>query len=569
MTRQSDAVKFHTAGVRSWVLLLLAMLILLATGPLSASTKSLLILHTNDMHDHLRPGYIGIGGLPYVSGFVHAVRAERDDVLLLDAGDVLEKGDLLGYRTHGLATFEALGRIGYDAVTVGNHDLDFGVEHLRKLDAALGHRLVLLNLVDRHGEPVLEPSRVVEVNGLKVGIIGMIAPRRPHFGGLDHEESGRALAAEAERLKRDVHLVIALSHQGSRFVADWARMAPAVDVFVAGHHHEALLEPLVAEDSGAIIVSAGSDAHWVGHLELEVDLEQKAVVGHSGGLNLLRHDRVPVDDDMLTWLADYEAAVAPEARDTVIESETPLGWFALGRLAAEAIRLRADADVGLYHPTQIIRNGLPAGSIDVNALFRISAERADPLLRLRMTGAEISAYMTGLAMSNWGQTQWAGMHVTVRETEDSKTLFDNDLEPDRHYSVVMPEREWQRFMIEIFDPAVVRVRRTGAGDGSAAATDSGAPRRNFPSETLDFRFFETLRDYLAALADSGESIADRVQALAAAQGDADPNEARHEPRFLARLQRAHYLEMEQRTQRLDIGLTGADEPAKRSGVAAQ
>lgn len=550
---------FSLLGRFPHALLAVLAIVSMAAAPSWASTGRVLILHTNDIHDHLRPGYIGIGGMPYVSGFVNAVRAQRDDVIVLDAGDALEKGDLLAYLTHGLATYQAMARVGYDAVTIGNHDLDFGIEHLRLMDEVLGQRLVLLNLLDRYGEPAFRPSRIVEVNGVRVGVIGMIAPRRAHFGGVDREVSGRMLAAEAERLKQEVHVVVALSHEGSRNLREWARMAPAVDVFIAGHHHETLLEPVIAEGSGAIIVAAGSDAHWIGHLELEVDLERREVVSHSGGLNLLRHDRVAVDEEMRAWLASLEAEIAPGASETVIELEAPMGWFALGRLKAEAIRWHADADIGLYHPTQIIRNGLPAGEIDLNAIFRVSSERADTLVRLRMTGAEVSAYMTGLAMSDWGQTQWAGMQVSVRETGDGRTvdgtrvgraLYDNNLDPDRHYTVVMPEREWERYLVEILDPAYVRRRPAEAGDYDAPLTGQ---RRTFPSEGLDFAAYEALHAYLEELARSGILVEARLQELTAAQGDADPNEARFESRFLAPLQRDRFLELEQRTTSLRLG----------------
>lgn len=513
-------------------LVLSAVLLAASAG---ADSGRLLLLHTNDMHDHLRPGYIGIGGLPYVSGFVRAVRARRDDVLLVDAGDLLEKGDLLAYRTQGAATFEALGRIGYDAVTIGNHDLDFGVEHLHRLEGKLGQPLLLLNLVDHHGEPLFQPSRIVEVNGVKVGLVGMLAPRKKFLGGLDAEQSGRVLAAEAERLKEQVHLVVAVCHQGSGPIEDWSRMAPAVDVFVAGHHHETLTSPRVIEETGAIVVSAGSDAHWVGHLDLEVDLEARRVVDHRGGLDLLSHDRIDVDEDMLDWLEAMESEWAPEADTFVAELERPLGWFALGTLAAEAVRLRAGADIGFYHPTQIIRNGLPAGSVDYNAVFRISAERVDPLLRLRMTGKEIADYMTALAMSDWGQSQWAGFRVSVQQDDDGSAYYDNDLDPERVYTVVMPEREWQRYLIQVFEPAYVRTRGEGVG-----TTSGGVPRRNISGNAVDFLFADAFSDYLREVAEAGQTVTERLDQLRSAQGDSDPNAKLYEPRFLEALNPDHY-----------------------------
>ena len=66
-----------------------------AAATAAAEPRTLLILHTNDLHDHVRQDYDDAGGLAYVAGYVDSVRAERGDVLLLDAGDVMEKGDLV------------------------------------------------------------------------------------------------------------------------------------------------------------------------------------------------------------------------------------------------------------------------------------------------------------------------------------------------------------------------------------------------------------------------------------------------------------------------------------------
>lgn len=219
--------------------------------PAWADTARLLILHTNDLHDHARPGDGGHGGLPYVSGYIRQVRAERKDVLVLDAGDVTEKGDMVAFKSGETLMWELLRRIGYDAVTPGNHDEDAGRDGLHRYEKILGQPLLNLNLVRADGTPEYTPSRIVEVAGLRVGIIGLIVPRKEL--GLAFEESGRALAIEAQRLKREVHLVIALCHEGSRNCAAWSKQAPAVDVFVSGHTHEPLAKPAVAPETNAII----------------------------------------------------------------------------------------------------------------------------------------------------------------------------------------------------------------------------------------------------------------------------------------------------------------------------
>lgn len=102
-------------------------------GPASEhGTASLWILHTNDIHDHLRPGYDGVGGLPFVSGYIRDVKESMTNVMVLDAGDVAEKGDLFARKTGSEIVFKALSRIGYHAWTPGNHDHDFGIEALHR-----------------------------------------------------------------------------------------------------------------------------------------------------------------------------------------------------------------------------------------------------------------------------------------------------------------------------------------------------------------------------------------------------------------------------------------------------
>src|SRR3954471_16084337 len=110
---------------------LFAAIIAFATTSLAlADTARLLILHTNDLHDHARVGDDGQGGLPFIAGYVKQVRAERHDVLLLDGGDVTEKGDMVSHKSGETLMWELMRRMSYDAVTPGNHDEDAGRDGL-------------------------------------------------------------------------------------------------------------------------------------------------------------------------------------------------------------------------------------------------------------------------------------------------------------------------------------------------------------------------------------------------------------------------------------------------------
>jgi 2',3'-cyclic-nucleotide 2'-phosphodiesterase (5'-nucleotidase family) len=91
------------------------------------------LLYTNDIHDHIRPGYLGVGGMPYLSGFVQEVRKEKPNVLLVDSGDLLEKGDMVADYTNGEIMYQAIEKIGYQVMTLGNHDFDQDLGHLCEL----------------------------------------------------------------------------------------------------------------------------------------------------------------------------------------------------------------------------------------------------------------------------------------------------------------------------------------------------------------------------------------------------------------------------------------------------
>ncbi|HTZ20156.1 MAG TPA: metallophosphoesterase, partial [Opitutaceae bacterium] len=377
--------RLGTAWGRS-SLLVAIWLGLAATVVAGAASGHVLVLYTNDIHDHVRPGYDGLGGLPYVAGYIERERAGRSDVLVLDAGDVTEKGDLVAFRTHSRITYEAMRRIGYDAVTIGNHDHDAGLEWLHRYEGFLGRPLLCLNLIKPDGSPEFMRSKIFDVGGVKVGVIGMTVPDGADC--LSVEDSGRALEQEARRLGRDARLVIALCHLGVKGCMQWSLQAPTVAVFVSGHTHEVLQQPVIVPATGAIIVQAGCYAEWVGRLDLTVDLETRKIVQEDGVLVAMKHDAVPVDATMLAEVRREEQELCPEATEVVAHTKAPIGE-GMAWLAAEAMRRAAGTDVGFCNPGQILRSPLPAGVVDVNALFLTGGQRGNDTVRTTLSGAEI------------------------------------------------------------------------------------------------------------------------------------------------------------------------------------
>lgn len=480
------------------------LLLALRATALAAATGHFLILHTNDIHDHVRSGYSGMGGLPYVSGFIRQVRSERQDVLVLDAGDVTEKGDMVAFRTGSDLTYEMMKRIGYDAVTIGNHDFDEpDVSRAKHYEEVLGQPMLNLNLRKPDGSPEFTPSRIVTVAGVRVGIVGLIVPRDKYC--LNLEESGVALGREADRLKRDVgvHVVIALCHEGPKGCTLWSRAAPRVDIFVSGHSHDKLPEPVVVPETGASIVQAGSYAEWVGKVEVDVDLRAQRATRVTGVLVPMVHDQVPLDQEMLAQVQRREEEVCPEAREVVATNAAPVDGYAMAWLGAEALRRQAKAEVGFCVASQIIRAGLPAGKVDVNALFLTGGQRGYKVVRTQLTGAEIGAYLDAMRVIQKEQPIWSGFHAVVKPEGDGRSA-QTDLEPARAYDVVMPALEWTTR----FQRVCARQRQRKEQTPLTA--------RHFTAQPIDITFTGAVRELVAEVVAKGGTLAEEANRIAVA-----------------------------------------------------
>lgn len=462
---------------------LLAALVLVGfAGAGMAEERTVLILHTNDFHDHARPGYEGQGGLPYVAGYLRGVRAKRGDTLLLDAGDVREKGDWVGYLTEGQLMFEAMGRIGYDAVVPGNHDVKVSMEHLDQCQEWLGVPFICANILNPDGTPRYLPSRIFEVNGVRLGVIGLT--RRGNSGVIPGSDfSRRVLAEEAARIRDEVHVVIALVHEGGAEAIRLAQAAPEVDVVVAGHTHHTHREPVVIEETGAIMVQAGANALFVGRLELTVDTATGQITQYHGELIPMDHNTVSPDPEVLAMVMDAEAEHCPDAGDLVAHADRAVGMAEVAQLTAEALRIALDADIGLAMADRVVRNNLPAGPIDVNAVFRALAPWAFDTLVVEITGEELLGHLLD-NIGTFERPAWSGAAVAFERGPDRRhRVAVTDIEPDRVYRVAVTDIEWDRVLGRRFDaPAAV------------------------PSTTGEVATNDALRQYLAGLGEADPPV---------------------------------------------------------------
>ena len=142
-------------------------MVFMKTGVPDYSGKTI-ILHTNDVHG-------AIDGYAYVAWIADVLRQNGAEVILADAGDFTQ-GDIYVSTNKGRAAIEMMNAVGYDVVTLGNHEFDFGYEQLMSNLKDANFQVICAN-VYKNDELILPPSAIVETaSGLKIGFFGMETP---------------------------------------------------------------------------------------------------------------------------------------------------------------------------------------------------------------------------------------------------------------------------------------------------------------------------------------------------------------------------------------------------------
>src|SRR4030043_1703827 len=135
------------------------------------NTKQFTILHSNDMHGDFLAEVQGgggklIGGLALLSGYINKVRREEENVLYLISGDMVQ-GSLIDSEYKGISTMEIMNYLAPDVVSLGNHELDYGLEHLLFLEKIANFPIVNANLyIKKYFKRLMIPYLVLKKAGL-------------------------------------------------------------------------------------------------------------------------------------------------------------------------------------------------------------------------------------------------------------------------------------------------------------------------------------------------------------------------------------------------------------------
>ncbi|MSU88655.1 multifunctional 2',3'-cyclic-nucleotide 2'-phosphodiesterase/5'-nucleotidase/3'-nucleotidase [Rhodobacteraceae bacterium 2CG4] len=360
----------------------------------------LTILHTNDFHSRFEPiskydsgcsaedNAAGecFGGSARLVTAVEEAKGRAENWLLVDGGDQFQ-GTLFYTYYKGKAAAEMMNKMGYDAMTVGNHEFDDGPEVLRGFMDAVDFPVLMSN-ADVSGEPlladVLTKSTVIEKGGEQIGLIGLTPVNTPELASpgrnIVFTDPSDAVAGEVARLQEQgVDKIVVLSHSGYGVDQTVAANVPEVDVIVGGHTNTYLSNtadnaegPYPTMVGNTAIVSAYAYGKFLGELNLTFDDDGN--ITEATGEPLIMDGAVAEDEATVARIAELAQPLDEIRNKVVAESAAPIEGdravcraeeCEMGNLVADAMLARVK-DQGIQ--IAIANSGGLRASIDAGAV---------------------------------------------------------------------------------------------------------------------------------------------------------------------------------------------------------
>lgn len=406
--------------------------------------KEVTILYTNDIESVYDPidAYWNdtiqrIGGMAQLATLIDQTRLQEPLHFLFDAGDIFTGA--LSKATYGKLPFDLYSSMGYDCMTLGNHEFEYGWQKL--LDSKQRARFPVLNANIFHKGTDInygQPYTILEKEGVRIGLIGVMGVEA--FNNTIYPGNVKELEVRApipivqelvNQLKPEVDLVVVLTHQNKSapmqsdkevdldvqrgFDEDYemAGAVDGIDVILGGHSDHGLWQPVEHPKTGTLIGITFGQGKYLGYMKLGIDKTTKKVQLKEGKL-------IPVIADKLTPhpeiknLIDKTRAANPHLTK-VIGTNLKTGYRKynrnsnLGYFIADIVKNAAKADIGMVNPGSI-RADLDVGEITVEEIVNIYPF-IDELVTVEIDGKALKELLEYSASLTYGLVQFSGMDI--------------------------------------------------------------------------------------------------------------------------------------------------------------
>lgn len=402
------------------------------------------ILYTNDIESVYDPidaywndSIQRIGGMAQLAQLIDQTRQQEKLSFLFDAGDIFTGA--LSKATHGQLPFDLYSAMGYDCMTLGNHEFEYGWQKL--LESKQRARFPVLNAnIFYKGTDINygQAYTILEKEGVRIGLIGAMGIEAfkytinpHHVKELEVRDPIPIVQKWVDKLRPEVDLIVVLTHQNKSapmqsdkevdpsaqrgFDEDYA-MAGAlsgVDVILGGHSDNGLWEPVRHPKTGTLIGITFGQGKYLGYMKLSINKKSKKVDLVDGKLIPVIADRIP-PAPRIKALIDASRAKNPQLTQVIgINHKTGFRKYNaesnLGNFMADAIREGAKSDIGMINPGSI-RADLDIGEITVEEIINIYPF-IDETVTVEIDGKALLELLEYSASLTYGLVQFSGLVI--------------------------------------------------------------------------------------------------------------------------------------------------------------
>lgn len=411
------------------------------------------LLGINDFHGQLDTfsSSKNAGGAEYLAAHLKAREATNpNNTIMLHAGDVVGASAPVSALLQDEPTIEILNEIGFDIGTLGNHEFDEGVAEMLRLINGGSHPktvekygvfegaafpYVSANVIDAvTKKPILEPYKVLERGGVKIGFIGVTLSDTPSIvtpsgvAGVEFTDEAEAINKYTAELKaQGIEAIVVIAHNPILSAADGSNpteelvgiansIDDEVDVIFGGHNHQ-YANTVV---DGKLIVQSWSSGTAFSDVDLLVDPRNGEIVSKKAAI--VDAVRTITPDAGIKAIVDkYAADVAPilnvvigTTPAAILRAENADGESAMGNLIADSMRAHTGTDFAFMNPGGV-RADIDAGDITWKEAFTVQPFGND-LVTMTLTGAQIKT----LFEQQWGSKprilKISGLKVTYNDS---------------------------------------------------------------------------------------------------------------------------------------------------------
>ncbi len=423
------------------------------------------VLSTADIHGHIvfdeeTGGYYTLDevnvmmGMPLMKHIIDGVRADNKNTLLLDSGDMFHGTNEANIQK-GKGVVEVANLMGYDAMTPGNHDFNFGFDRLVEISKQLNFPMLSANIY-KDGELAFDEYKIINVGDKKIGLFGLtemgalINTNSRETEGVRLEDPAKCAQRVIEKLKNKVDVVILISHLGDDSDRELVKKVDGIDLILCGHHH--FLYEKADKVNNTYLVEAGGYSSHVGQADIYFkDGKISKLVWSTKNTR----DKTKADPISLKVAEKYHTIAFEAAKEVVAKTKEKLDGFrsnvrtketTLGNLLTDAMRETGKAEIALMNGGGI-RESIPAGNINLYSIGK-SLPFINSLVTIEVKGDDIyTAVERGIRLYPDGGSNGGFLHVSgIKYVFDAsktagerivsiKTLDGKELDRNKSYKV--------------------------------------------------------------------------------------------------------------------------------------